>query len=49
MCGKDCKIVCGGKEMATISCSEDGIKIQATDDGKKFFSKMSAGCCEDCC
>jgi hypothetical protein len=34
---KDCKIVCDGKEVATISCGEDGFSIKHTKDGKELF------------
>lgn len=46
---KECKIVCSetGTEIATISCTGDGIKITPTEDGKKMFCKDSKSeCCE---
>ena len=41
---KDCKIVCEGKEIATISCSEDGIVIKHTKEGKELLKDLK-GCC----
>lgn len=29
---KECKIVCDGKEIATINCSEDGFNIKCTEE-----------------
>lgn len=46
MKNKDCKIVCNGKEIATILCSEDGFNIRTTAEGKKLFSECD---CKDCC
>ncbi|MFH1787800.1 MAG: hypothetical protein ABH834_00265 [Candidatus Altiarchaeota archaeon] len=43
---KDCKIVCDGKEIAAISCTEDGITIKCTDEGKKLCKDFcGTGCC----
>ena len=43
---KDCKIVCDGKEVATISCTEDGINIKCTEDGKALCGEFCGkGCC----
>jgi hypothetical protein len=42
---KECKIVCDGKEVATISCSEDGFSIKCTDEGKEMC-KQFCGCCK---
>jgi hypothetical protein len=42
---KDCKIVCDGKEVATIKCSEKGFSIECTDEGKQMCREMSKGCC----
>ncbi len=41
---KDCKIVCEGKEVGTITMSEDGISIKCTKEGKDFCKKFK-GCC----
>lgn len=45
---KECKIVCDGKEVAVIECTEDGIHLKCTDEGKnlcgQFFGK-GTGCC----
>lgn len=38
---KECKIVCEGKEVATISCTKEGINIKCTEDVKQLFK----GCC----
>lgn len=35
-----CKIVCNGKEVATISCTENGINIKSTEEGKKFWGRI---------
>jgi len=44
----ECKIVCNGKDVAVINCSEDGFNINCTDEGKnlckQFFSE-GKGCC----
>jgi len=43
---KDCKIVCNGKEVGTVTCGEGGIKVQCTEEGKA----MCKECCgEGCC
>ena len=43
---KDCKIVCDGKEVATITCSEDGLNIKCTEDGKALCGEFCGkGCC----
>ena len=42
---KDCKIVCGGKEVAVIECTKDGINFKYTEEGKKLC-KGFKGCCE---
>jgi hypothetical protein len=42
---KECKIVCDGKEVAVINCSEDGFTIKCTEEGKKLCSGMAKGCC----
>jgi hypothetical protein len=41
---KDCKIVCDGKEIATIKCGEDGYSIKCTKECKEMFKGM-----KDCC
>jgi hypothetical protein len=41
---KDCKIVCDGKEVASVSCTEDGLNIKYTKEGKKMCG-MFKGCC----
>ncbi len=46
---KECKIVCNGKEIATIDCTKEGINIKCTEEGKKicseFLGKDGKGCC----
>jgi hypothetical protein len=42
---KECKVVCEGKEVATISCDEGGFSIKCTEEGKKLCGEMKAGCC----
>jgi len=41
---KECKIVCGDKTIATISCSKDGMKITPTEKGKEICKDFK-GCC----
>jgi len=41
---KDCKIVCDGKEIATIKCEKEGFSIKCTDEGKKICKEFN-GCC----
>ena len=43
--GKECKIVCDGKEMATITCNDDGFTIKCTEEGKNMC-KEKMGCCK---
>jgi hypothetical protein len=45
---KDCKIVCEGKEVATISCTGDGFNIKHTEEGKKFCKEMFKKKCKEC-
>ncbi len=42
---KECKIVCDGKEVATIDCTEDGFSVKCTDEGKELCKDMCKGCC----
>ncbi len=42
---KECKIVCEGKEIATIDCGEDGFNIKFTEEGKAMCKDMHKGCC----
>ena len=45
---KECKIVCNEKEVATISCTEEGLIIKCTEEGKKLcagFLTENKGCC----
>jgi hypothetical protein len=42
---KDCKIVCDGKEIATIACGDGAFSIKCTEEGKKMFKEMHKGCC----
>lgn len=42
---KDCKIVCDGKEVATISCGQDGVAIKCTKEGKELCKEFR-GCCK---
>jgi len=43
---KDCKIVCDGKEVAVVACSEDGITIKCTEEGRKLCGQFKGcGCC----
>jgi len=46
MKNKECKIVCDGKEVATLLCSKDGCNIKPTAEGKKLLSECD---CPDCC
>lgn len=39
-----CDIVSEGKVLANIDCTENGIKINCTEEGKKLCKKMK-GCC----
>ena len=39
--GKECKIVCDGKEVGTITCTGNGFKIEFTEEMKKIH--------EECC
>jgi len=41
---KDCKLVCDGKEVATITCGEDGFSIKHTKEGKELLKNFK-GCC----
>ncbi len=41
----NCKIMCEGKECATIECKESGISINYTEDGKKMCANLGGGCC----
>ena len=43
---KECKVVCDGKEVATIKFTEEGLLIQHTELGKKYMKEcMTKGCC----
>jgi hypothetical protein len=42
---KDCKIVCNGKEVATIKCDENGFSIKCTEEGKEMCKELGKGCC----
>ncbi|MFH1306113.1 MAG: hypothetical protein ABIH83_00445 [Candidatus Micrarchaeota archaeon] len=45
--GKECQIVCDGKVMANISCSEDGMTIKPTEEAKAMHKEMcKEGKCE---
>ena len=46
---KDCKIVCGGKEIATIECNCDGFTVKCTDECKEMFRKHHKEGHEGCC
>ncbi len=46
---KDCKVVCDGKEVAVITCTDDGVNIKCTDEGKTMCGQFFAdgkGCCK---
>ncbi|MFH1722542.1 MAG: hypothetical protein ABH950_08075 [Candidatus Altiarchaeota archaeon] len=43
---KECKIVCNGKDIATIDCNKDGITIKCTKEGKDICGEMTKGCCK---
>jgi hypothetical protein len=43
---KECKIVCGGKTVATIECSEGGFTVKCSDACKKMFQKHKGECCK---
>jgi hypothetical protein len=45
MKNQDCKIVCNGKEAATVKCSKDGISIDFTEAGKAMCKDQCIGCC----
>ena len=40
---KECKVVCDGKEIATLTFSEDGFSFKHTEEGKKCCKEH--GCC----
>lgn len=42
---KECKVVCEGKEVATIKCGEDGFSVICTEEGKKLCKEIKSGCC----
>ena len=42
---KECKVVCEGKEVATISCDKEGVTIKCTKEGKELFKEFK-GCCD---
>ena len=42
---KQCKVVCGDKTVATISCKEGEMKVIPTKEGKELCKDMK-GCCE---
>lgn len=42
---KECKIVCDGKEIATIKCSENGFSVECTEEGKNMYKGITEGCC----
>jgi hypothetical protein len=44
MKGKECKVVCDGKEVATLTCSEDGFSLKCTEEGKKMCKDGKCGC-----
>jgi hypothetical protein len=39
------KIICNEKEVATIDCTEGGITIKCTDEGKSLCADFAKGCC----
>ncbi len=43
---KDCKIVCDGKEVAVIKCTEKGFSIECTEECKKMYGEFMKGCCK---
>ncbi len=42
---KECKVVCDGKEIATIDCTENGFSVKYTDEGKNMCKEFCKGCC----
>ena len=42
---RECKIVCNGKEVAAINCSDGEISIKCTEEGKRMCSELAKGCC----
>jgi len=42
---KECKVVCDGKEMATIDCREDGLQIKWSQDCGTLCKGLFKGCC----
>jgi hypothetical protein len=44
--GKEAKIVCDGIEIATISHTENGIKIEHTREGREICKGMFKNCCK---
>lgn len=42
---KECKVVCDGKELATVDCSKDGIRIRWSDGCKDACKGAIKGCC----
>ena len=42
---KDCKIVCDGVDIATISHENGEIRIKATKEGKEMCKELHMGCC----
>jgi hypothetical protein len=45
MKAKECKIVCDGVEVATISTKDGEWSMKATKEGKKMCNEF----CKDCC
>lgn len=43
----ECKIVCDGKEIASINCSEEGAFIKCTEEGAKMRKEFFEG--KKCC
>ena len=42
---KECRVVCDGKEMATIDCREDGLQIKWSEDCRNLCKGVFKGCC----
>ena len=45
MLGKECNIVCDDVIVGTIKCTENGLEIKYTEEGKKMHKEHCKGCC----
>jgi hypothetical protein len=42
---KECKVVCDGKELATVDCGRDGLSVRWSKDCNDKCEGISKGCC----